>query len=322
MLTDISQWKVAPSLHWSEAFAAWLAEDGRKKGGRGKLGRLSIQAYLQDVKHFGRWFEQAQAVGFSFDLMSREVVRAYFDWQDGIHAAPNSRNRRLASLKVFVRFGQESGLLDFDPTDCIERASEESLPPRAKTADEMKALETVLSSGGHLRRKTAKYDFLGMRDMVIFTLAIGAGLRESEIAALQIRNVNFKTKYISLKGKGGHTGHVKVNKETLSVLTAWLKMRPANGESVVCDWKGNGLSRSQIWRRLRDVGLAAEMDLSPHDLRHTFCLGVMRKALKDGLSPESALDAVRRQGRHRDERTAQRYLRATDNDLERIMEAM
>lgn len=318
----LTAFRVAPTLAWNEAFAGWLAEDGRKKGGKGKLSRQSIGAYLQDVQHFAQWFERAQSIGFSFDLIDRATVRAYFDWQVGHGAKPASRNRRLASLRVLVRFGQEIGILDDDPTDRIERASEEAMPPRAKTADEIKALNTVLAAGAHLKCHTDKYTFLGQRDAVIWALATEAGLRESEIASLPINAIDFKTHYITIVGKGDLTGHVKVSARLLAMITQWLSIRPAAGDTLVCDWSGNGLSRVTIWRRIHEIGQAAGLDVSPHDGRHTFCLGVMSKALRGGLSPESALDVVRRQARHRDTRTTLRYLRATDNDLERVMESL
>jgi site-specific recombinase XerD len=319
MLLDF---RVAPTLTIHEAFAGWLAEDGRKKGGKGGLSRLSISAYMQDANHFARWFERCQAAPFTFDLMTRPVVRQYFDWQDQQRAKPNSRNRRLASLRVLVRFGQEAGLLVDDPTDRIEHASEEAMPPRAKTTDEIKALNVVLNSGTHLRRHTQKYALLGQRDQVIWKLATEAGLRESEIASLPITAVDFKTRYITVTGKGQHTGHIKVSARLLELLKQWLAVRPAQGDTLVCGWSGESVSRTTIWRRIHDIGLAAGQDVSPHDGRHTFCLGVMRQALKGGLSPESALDVVRRQARHRDTRTTLRYLRATDNDLERVMDAL
>jgi site-specific recombinase XerD len=319
MLLDF---RVAPTLTIHEAFAGWLAEDGRKKGGKGELSRLSISAYMQDANHFARWFERCQAAPFTFDLMTRPVVRQYFDWQDQQRAKPNSRNRRLASLRVLVRFGQEAGLLVDDPTDRIEHASEEAMPPRAKTTDEIKALNVVLNSGTHLRRHTQKYALLGQRDQVIWKLATEAGLRESEIASLPITAVDFKTRYITVTGKGQHTGHIKVSARLLELLKQWLAVRPAQGDTLVCGWSGESLSRTTIWRRIHDIGLAAGQDVSPHDGRHTFCLGVMRQALKGGMSPESALDVVRRQARHRDTRTTLRYLRANDNDLERVMDAL
>jgi site-specific recombinase XerD len=311
----------ATESNWGVLFGDWLERDGRTKGLR-PLRAQTLAGYQQDVRHLVRWCA-ARGLEFEPGLLTTELVRAYFDEQAQAGAAPKSMNRRLASLRVLVRWAMLSGGLENDPTIRQGRFSEESLPPRAKTAEETQALQGVLSAGAHLKKQTVRYTFLGRRDEVIWSLAAEAGLRESEIAGLKLTGIDFKTRYITVCGKGGHTGHVKVSQKLLSLLAGWLKTRPASaGEFVVCGWQGNGLSRSQVWRRVKAVGAAAGVEVSPHDLRHGFCLSVMRKALKDGLSPESALDVVRKQARHRDGRTSQMYLRASDNDLERVMEAL
>jgi site-specific recombinase XerD len=301
---------------WGTAFFDWLTLDGRSKGQR-PLRPNTVAGYRQDIDHLARWcgdFEPAK--------LTPDLVHRYFESQSANGDAPKTMNRRLASMRTLVRWAIGAGLLESDPTMRQGRFSEESLPPRAKSADETLALQGVISAGAHLKKQTEKYSFLGMRDHVIWALAAEAGLRESEIAGLKLAGVDFKSRYITVCGKGGHTGHVKVSQKLLDLITTWLQVRPSTGEYLVCDWAGNGLSRSQIWRRIKAIGEAADVEVSPHDLRHGFCLAIMRKALIDGLSPESALDVVRRQARHRDSRTSQMYLRATDGDLERVMEAL
>ena len=303
---------------WEAEFGDWLARDGRAHG-RKPLSAQTLAGYRQDLRHLGRWMVD-QVGGFEPGQLTEGLVRAYFEGQA---AAPKTLNRRLAALRVLVRWALETGRLEFDPTTRQGRFSEESLPPRAKNAEELQALQGVISAGGQLKKRTVKYAFLGLRDQVIFALANEAGLRESEIAGLKLTGVDLKAHYLTVCGKGGHTGHVKISSRLAGLLKSWLAARPKTaGEQVVCDWQGRGISRSQVWRRIRDVGAAAGVEVSPHDLRHGFCLAVMRKALKDGLSPESALDVVRRQARHRDSRTSQMYLRATDADLARVMEAL
>lgn len=303
---------------WGSLFGEWLAREGRAHGRR-PLSAQTLAGYRQDLRHLERWFGLSQGVSFEPGLLTETVVMAYFEQP----AAPKTLNRRLAALRVLVRWAMGAGRLNSDPTARQGRFSEESLPPRAKNAEELSALQGVISTGGQLKRHTLKQSFLGLRDQVIFALASEAGLRESEISGLQLAGLDLKARYLTVRGKGGHTGHVKISSRLVGLLKSWLAKRPAAaGEFVVCDWQGQGLSRSQVWRRVKAIGAAAGVEVSPHDLRHGFCLGVMRKALTEGLSPESALDVVRRQARHRDSRTTQMYLRATDADLARVMEAL
>jgi integrase/recombinase XerD len=301
--------------NWMGDFCSWLERDGRSKS-RKPLSKASIDAYKRDALHLARFAGDDFQPGF----LTEDLVSRYFAAQGD--AAPKSANRRLASLRILVRWAIGCGLLNVDPTIRQGRVSEESLPPRAKRADEMKAMGDVLTAGGHLKAKMVKSNgFLGLRDQVIFALAAKAGFRESEIAALKLAGVDLEGAYLTVRGKGGHVGHVKVSKDMVSLLERWFTVHPG-GEFVVCDLHGNQLSRCQVWRRIVAVGKAAGVNVRPHDLRHGFCLDVMRSALKDGQSPENALDAVRRQARHRDERTSMKYLRATDGDLERIMDAL
>lgn len=300
--------------NWMGDFCFWLERDGRSKS-RKPLSKASIDAYKRDAMHLARFAGE----GFEPGLLTEDLVSRYFAAQGD--AAPKSANRRLASLRILVRWAIGCGLLNVDPTIRQGRVSEESLPPRAKRADEMDAMRGVLGAGKHLTHHTASYGLLGLRDQVIFALAAEAGFRESEIAALKLAGVDLEGKYLTVRGKGGHVGHVKINDNMVSLLERWFAVHPG-GEFVVCDLHGNQLSRCQVWRRIVAVGKAAGVSVKPHDLRHGFCLAVMGLALKGGLSPENALDVVRRQARHRDERTSMKYLRATDGDLERVMEGL
>lgn len=306
------------SPEWMKDFENWLAQDGRAKS-RKALSAASLAAYRQDLLHLARWHFDAFSVDFEPVQLTEDLVARYFASQED--AAPKSINRRLASLRIFARWAIGRGILNSDPTIRQGRVSEESPLPRAKGEYEMQAIQGVVSVGKHLARHTVKYNFLGLRDQVILALAAEAGLRESEISGLKMAGVDLDGSYLTVRGKGGHVGHVKMGKTLVGLLESWFAVHPG-GEFVVCDWQGSGISRSQVWRRVVEIGKAAGVALKPHDLRHGFCLAVMGKALKGGLSPENALDVVRRQARHRDTRTTQMYLRATDSDLERVMDAL
>src|SRR5574341_677794 len=108
---DLAQLPVAPSLNWSEAFGAWLHATDRKP--------LTINAYLQDMHHYFRYFGELNATN----------VKAYFAMQDVDNTVkPTSRNRRLASMRVFVQWAVEADLMDADPTVGVKRVEVELSP--------------------------------------------------------------------------------------------------------------------------------------------------------------------------------------------------
>lgn len=305
---------VGVALEWQDAFRVWLEGSGR----RGK----TIEAYLQDIRHFSRFFEQVNGgQPFSPELLNASDVRAYFRQQDDDHAvAPASRNRRLASLRVLVNWAVEAGLLEYDPTVSIKRVEVDG-QPRDKSRAEMERLEAAL--GIHTRARTPKHQWLAARDAVIWALMADAGLRVSEVAGLDLGDLDLEHQSIRVLGKGGKKATVMIGSALVERLRAWLEMRPANaGAAVVCRWGGQRLTPGQVRRRIKMVGAAAGVNVRPHDLRHTYVYRLLDAMLTQGLHAPVALDAVRRQARHSDSRTTMMYLRAREEHIRAAVEAM
>ena len=303
---DITTLPVAPSLHWSEAFGAWLHETGRMPN--------TISAYLQDMHHYFRYFGELNA----------QNVKAYFAMQDVDNTVKaSSRNRRLASIRVFVKWSVEAGLMDADPTVGVKRVDVE-LSPRDRTADEMSALEEVAAAGSHLMCQTEAHSVLGLRDELMWNLFKDAGLRISEIAELRIGDVDMEANVIHVLGKGGKKADVIIPQRLVDVIASWIKLMPISVDgNLVTDWNGHGIGRGQIWRRMKILGAKAGVkDLKPHDLRHTFVYATIDKALHQGIDLPVAMDVARKQSRHGDVRTTMKfYLHARVSQVRAVAEA-
>lgn len=303
---DITQLAVAPSMHWSEAFASWLHETGRKP--------LTVSAYLQDMHHYFRYFGELNAVN----------VKSYFAMQDVDHTVrPTSRNRRLASMRVFVRWAVDAGLMDADPTVGVKRVEVE-LSPRDRTAGEMSALEGVVHSGAHLKCMTEAHGLLGLRDELIWNL-FKQGLRIHEVAGLKIEDVDMQARVIHVLGKGGKKAPVKIPQSLVEFIASYLDLMPVSVKGyLVTDWNGDGISRGQVWRRVKLMGAAAKVDdVKPHDFRHTRAYTLLEELRSQGIADAIALEGVRKEMRHGDARTTQKfYLRPRDSQVRAAVEAL
>jgi len=285
---------------WLVDFKAWLE-------GRG-LRPLTVAAYVQDVRGFARWFEQAQGRRFAPDALDAATVRSWWRAQEAAKAAASSRNRRLASLRALVRWANEAGRLAGDPTEGIRKVARRAGPPRSHE-DVFEALGRAAAAADHLKKHTGKHRWLGLRDRVIFGLMARAGLRIGEVAGLDVGDVDLEAAELRVVGKGGVEGRVLLPHSLVEDLRAWLAVHPG-GEALVTTWSGRRLSTAQIRRRVKAIGEAAGVDLRPHDLRHTYIYRLLDAFLQDGMAMPVALDAVRQQARHGDVRTTQGYLRA------------
>lgn len=304
---------VSPSLAWAEDFGLWLHEHNRAQ--------KSIEAYIQDMRHFAAWCERENGSLFGAESINRTDIRAYFEWQKAEKAAVNSRNRRLTSLRVFVSWMRERGMIDYDPTDRILRSEQSKLPPRAKDADEFAGLVGVTSAGSHLRCAGEKHQVLAMRDQVIFGLMGLAGLRVAEVAGLDVDDLHLDRAEITVRGKGGKVGDVIIPAELVCQLEAWLVLRSTQG-AVVTDWNGARITSGQIRRRVEMMGAAIGISLKPHDLRHTYIYRLLDSFLRQQTALPVALDAVRLQARHSDSRTTMSYLRASYGQIRTAVEGM
>ena len=311
---QITQLAVIPPTHWAEEFGVWLKDHDRRPN--------TISAYLQDLRHFGVFFQKENGESFTPTLLNATDVKKYFAWQDGDkNVATTSRNRRLASLKVLVEWAVEVGILEYDPTICIKRQAFE-LAPRDRSTDEMDHLNMVVSEGSHLRCNSEGHAWLGLRDRMIWILMKDAGLRIHEVAGLDLDDMDFESNKIHVLGKGGKKAPVIVSTSFMESITSWLALRPASAcYALITDQKGQRLSTGQIRRRIKMMGEAAGVkNLNPHDLRHTFVYSILDQMLKKGEHMPVALDAARKQARHGDAKTTMMYLRSRDSQIRAAME--
>ena len=321
MLDILTTMRVAVLSTWQDTFETWLRLDGRK-GSMKPLREKSIEAALQDARHFSCFLEQ-YAPSEQPCAPTAQAVKAYFEWQT-TGAAPASVNRRLASLRTLMRWSLSAGMIEQDPTARIPRIEMSKLPPRAKDEQECRSLAKAVKTGKHLRCDTERHRILGLRDQVIWGLIYDAGLRREEVSTLRVEDIHLgKRAYIQVTGKGGKVGQVAIKQKLGRVLAEWMKIRPGAATGVlVTDWNGQAISPCQVWRRFEMISQAAGVTATPHDIRHTYTQRVVDEAMSSGQPRVVALDIARRQARHQDSRTTEMYLRATSDLIYQVVEGM
>ena len=312
--TDLSTWRVAPTLHWIEAWATWLKLDETKHGG-GTLADKSVAAYVQSALHF----ERSRAGLDVHELLSEAHVRAYFAGLEASKTPPKTFNHRLTTVRKIVKWALQTGVIDSDPTRRIERSQEIRLPRRARTSDEIAAIDTAAIIGSHLRRRTEQAGWLGERDFIIWMLFKNTTLRIDMIARLDIDDAMLTDEpVLRVIGKGNVHARLPINDELRHALDYWLSVRPKRGTALICEITGQRITTGQIRRRLQAIGAAAGIKIRPHDMRHTRIHMLMQYLLKNGVPFEAALSIVQTLAMHRDPRSTWAYLRASYDELVQV----
>ena len=105
-------------------------------------------------------------------------------------------------------------------------------------------------------------------------LFYSSGLRLSELADLDLADIDLPGGLVTATGKGRKTRTLPVGKPALAAIRAWLAVRPeVDGEpALFTSSRNRRISVRNIQARLRKRGREAGMrqDIHPHMLRHSF----------------------------------------------------
>ena len=176
--------------------------------------------------------------------------------------APSSVNRKLASLRSLLGYGQQTGYLTFNVGAAIR--------PR-RTPDRL--AERILSERDVLNLLAAAEGTVqGERNTALLNLLYYTGCRVSEALGLQWRDLRMEppVHVATIHGKGGRTRHVGLPPVCVQSLQ---RIRPDRAEPdgpVFRTRTGRAMSRHEAGKMVRAAARRAgiELPVSPHWLRH------------------------------------------------------
>lgn len=137
---------------------------------------------------------------------------------------PNAKNTYLAALKGVIKCSWQIGLID-DHEKLVLASLRCSRGSRLQAG---RAL-TPLESGQLIDACLQDGDAKGVRNTAIISIAIGYGLRRSEISAILIKKVNFFDETISVIGKGNKERLVGAPPVVFVRIKKWLDIRGSAG---------------------------------------------------------------------------------------------
>jgi integrase/recombinase XerC len=231
----------------------------------------TCRAYLADLRQFLAFLDSSRA-----SAATGEQVR---DFLASLHAQrhPATLGRKLASLRTFFRFAVRAGLCAEDPSAGIPAPRMPKRLPRPLTVDDCVALieRAPAPVEGDLRGEEHE-----RRDRALVELLYGAGLRVSELSALDEGDLDLERGDVRVFGKGAVERVVPVPSEARRALAAYLGARTA-GRGDALPLFTTLRARGGVWPRLgvRDVrrvlrGRARAVGLTdrvhPHRLRHSY----------------------------------------------------
>lgn len=108
-------------------------------------------------------------------------------------------------------------------------------------------------------------------EQTLITVLFDTAVRINELLNLELDDIDWNHKLISVLRKGGRKEQVNITDKGLSALKQWLDARSSNSRRVFM-----GLVYYEAWLMIRNVGKRAGIPLHPHIFRHSRAVQLLR----------------------------------------------
>jgi integrase/recombinase XerC len=216
--------------------------------------------------------------------------------------------RKLSAIRSFFKYLVKNGIISENPAELVLTPKQDKTLPVYLSVDEMfRLLDSIQTD-------TA----LGLRNRAIFETLYSSGIRVSELAEMNIADVDFSAAVVQVSGKGNKQRIVPVGQKALAAIKAYrTQLQKQTGRLSINEGplflnrfhkRLSPRSIARILKKLVDtVGLLTPV--SPHALRHTFATHM--------LDAGADLRAVQELLGHKSLSTTQKY---THVSIDRLME--
>jgi integrase/recombinase XerC len=240
---------------------------------------LTIKSYREDLAHLVNYLSESYGGAAPQPAaISTADLRGYVSGMHEAGYAKTTVSRRLASLRSFFRFGQREGWVSTNPAKPLRNPRKPRSLPHFLSTDEI----------GRLLEAPPANDRQGLRDRAILETLYSAGLRVSELVALNDDDVDYAGCVLHVRGKGKRERLTPIGSFAMKALKLYLAARVASptlarsaSERKLAKLPSRPLFVNRFGRRLttRSVGRMLEKYLrttgldrrtTPHTLRHSF----------------------------------------------------
>lgn len=276
----------------------------------------TCRAYSHDLKEFVSFIYKERFSGkknqnsidnFTADQVDGLLIRGYL----GFLHKKNKRvtiARKLSAVRSFFRYLVKRGVILDNPLDSILTPKQQKTIPVYLPVDDIFRLLDSISTD----------TLFGLRSRAIFETLYSSGIRVSELAGMNMFDVDFTKQVIRVLGKGNKERIVPVGKKALTAIFDYRKrlqieagIRTDENTPLFLNKNKGRLTTRSIARILektaKECGLL--IPVSPHSMRHSFATHL--------LDAGADLRVVQELLGHKSLSTTQKY---THVSIDRLME--
>jgi site-specific recombinase XerD len=218
------------------------------------LAAASFAQKRWQIKAFCGWVEKT---GRKLTGINTADIESYLVTKSS--CAANTRREYLLTIRDFYSFLRARYGREFSGSNPAYEIRFKRIPRRRVVlVPGPDAIQAILE------RVSGKNDRFSLRNRAMAELAYGSGLRQGELVALNVGDIDFEKIQAYIQGKGGHTRMVPLTGVSISAIRAYLDYRGGVSEGpLFVSRKDTRLSPVTVsWLFRRKIGIRS------HILRH------------------------------------------------------
>ena len=227
----------------------------------------TVAAYAADLRQFLEFLsppEMAPPEPPAVDLlMLREWLAALYRMK----LAAVSIRRKLAAVRGLFRFLLREGVVRVNIGRLVRTPKAPQKLPEVMTPEQVNTLIDGVAAD-KLERP------FPVRDRAIFELLYGCGVRVSELAGLNLEDVDRTERWLRVRGKGRKERQVPLPGQAAGALERYLAQRPVAREdpAIFLNHRGRRLTARGIRGivKLYATLLIGDPSIHPHSFRHAY----------------------------------------------------
>ncbi|MFZ2147541.1 MAG: site-specific tyrosine recombinase XerD [Sedimentisphaerales bacterium] len=230
------------------------------------LSNNTVLAYGRDLRSFLKHCKSNKIC--ELRQIKPTLIQNYLRILTQEQKSESSIKRSLVAIRMFLRFGKLTGLVEDDLTSMLESPKVwQKLPCICSKQQVLELLNAPCPD-----------EPFYFRDRAMLELLYATGIRASEIAGLKTSDLSLNIGYLRCLGKGNRERVVPIGKAAIAAINEYLGnlrpklIKPFSNDFLLLSRTGRPMSRIEIWRLVKKYAVRAGMprNLTVHTLRHCF----------------------------------------------------
>ena len=239
-----------------EEFLRYLAVERNASSRTLKAYRQALDTFRAETKTPWKKCTANDFRDYLFALMKRGQARSYVRLQ-------------FSAFRTFYQFLAARKGLRSNPVREVQLPKLDKKLPLVLTRQQ---IEELLAAPARVAKNRAAPVWMPLRDVAIMELFYSSGLRLSELAALEVADVDLYTESVRVFGKGRKERVCPVGLPALEAISRYRAAANVHSGPLFISKSRRRMSTRSIWlvlkRYLRHTSIP--ISISPHKLRHSF----------------------------------------------------